>query len=268
MRLVIADDQPSARNGLDALFAHLSQFQVIATVENGEQAVELARTQNPDVVVMDIEMPLMNGLEATRRIRELNLPIHIVALSGYAELETQALEVGADAFVVKSEPPDHFLRVLEQWLAETPERSLSMPYGPVQYFVIAFPKNQFRGEIIPALQQIVSAGLVRLVDIAFAEKDADGNLLTLEINDLDDEEFNGFTEIVTRVEGLLSNADILELAAEIPPNHSAALLVLEHTWGIALADAIRNANGQLIREGYVPRKIVAEVMPTRTAETQ
>ncbi len=138
-----------------------------------------------------------------------------------------------------------------------------MAYGPVQYFVFAFPKNQFRGEIVPALADVVSQGLIRIVDIAFVIKDQDGNVATMEINYLDDAEFNAFGEIVDHTDGVLSDSDLQELAANIPPNNSAALLVFEHTWAVGLAEAIRGANGQVVTQGFVPREIVEQVMQAR-----
>lgn len=139
-----------------------------------------------------------------------------------------------------------------------------MSHGPVQYFVFAFPGNQFKGEIVPALADAVAGGSIRIVDIVFVRKEADGTTLTLEINDLDDEAFNAFAEIVDHTEGLLADDDVLELAAEIPPNNSAALLVFEHVWATQLASAIRDANGQVVTQGFVPREIVEEVLGSRT----
>ena len=141
-----------------------------------------------------------------------------------------------------------------------------MAYGPVQYFVFAFPKNQFKGEIVPALANVVSQGLIRIVDIAFLMKDEAGNVATMEINELDDAEFNAFGEIVEHADGLLSESDLRDLAADIPPNNSAALLVFEHTWAIELAESIRRANGQVVTQGFVPREIVEQVMQARNAD--
>jgi uncharacterized membrane protein len=138
-----------------------------------------------------------------------------------------------------------------------------MSRGPVQYFVFSFPGNQFKGEIVPALAQVVAEGTIRIVDIVFVKKEADGTTLSLEINDLDDEEFNAFAEIVEVAEGLLSDDDIVELVAEMPPDNSAVLLVLEHAWATQLAEAIRNANGQVVTQGFVPHEIVEAVLQSR-----
>ena len=138
-----------------------------------------------------------------------------------------------------------------------------MSHGPVQYFVFAFPGNQSSGEIVPALAKVVTEGTIRIVDIVFVRKEADGTTTTMEINDLDDEEFNAFAEIVDHVEGLLSDDDILKLVADIPPDTSAALLVFEHVWAAQLASAIRDANGQVVTQGFVPYEIVEAVLQSR-----
>ncbi len=143
-----------------------------------------------------------------------------------------------------------------------------MSHGPVQYFVFAFPGNQFKGGIVPALADVVAQGTIRIMDIVFVEKQADGTTLTLEINDLEDEEFNAFAGIVEVAEGLLSDDDILELVADMPPNHTATLLAFEHVWATQLASAIRDANGQVLAQGFVPREIVESVLQSRSEAAQ
>jgi hypothetical protein len=138
-----------------------------------------------------------------------------------------------------------------------------MAYGPVQYFVFVFPGNEFKGEIIPALQDVISKGMIRVVDIVFAMKDEAGNLLAFEIDETKHESAKQFSSVVDTVSGLLSEEDIQTLAQGIPANSAAALLVFEHVWAKDLADAIRNANGQVVAQGYVPHDIVEEVARSR-----
>jgi len=140
-----------------------------------------------------------------------------------------------------------------------------MSHGPVQYFVFAFPGNKFSGAIVPALADVVSKGLINIVDIAFIKKDAAGNIITLEINDLDDETFNAYEKLVDHTEGLLSDSDLADFAAQLPPNNSAALLVFEHAWASQLASAIFKADGHVLAQGFVPREIVEQVLQARAA---
>lgn len=131
-----------------------------------------------------------------------------------------------------------------------------MSHGPVQYLVFTFPGTQVTGEIVPALKDVVDKGLIQIVDIVFIKKEADDTTLITEINDLDDEIFNQFADVVDHTEGLLSDEDIQDLASEIQPNSSAACLVFEHVWATQLASAIRTINGRLLKQGFVSQEIV------------
>jgi hypothetical protein len=134
-----------------------------------------------------------------------------------------------------------------------------MSHGPVQYFVIAFPGNQFKGEIIPALEDVISKGLIRIVDIVFVAKDADGNFGAFELDDTPDTPAKAYGSVVHHISNLLSMEDIEELSRDLPNNSSAALLVFEHLWAVQLSDAIRGAKGQVLAQGFVPREAVEEV---------
>ncbi|MBI2863774.1 MAG: response regulator transcription factor [Chloroflexi bacterium] len=80
IRLVLADDHPIFREGLAALLSTRPNFQVVGEAKNGEEAIALARQLGPDLVLMDINMPGVNGLEATRRIREDLPAVRVVIL--------------------------------------------------------------------------------------------------------------------------------------------------------------------------------------------
>jgi hypothetical protein len=136
-----------------------------------------------------------------------------------------------------------------------------MALGPIEIFVIKFPGNQFKGEIAPALQDAVDQGFIRLIDIAFAIKDEAGELLVTEISEVDDETFEVFGGLVEdEVPGLLSDEDIEQIAATMEPNTSGLLVVLEHTWAKRLADAVYNANGQMILNQRIPRPVIEALL--------
>jgi hypothetical protein len=132
-----------------------------------------------------------------------------------------------------------------------------MALGPIEIFVIRFPGNKFKGEIVPALQDAVDKGFIRLIDIAFAIKDGEGNLAVTEINEVDDETFDAFGGLVEdEVPGLLSDEDIDQIAATMEPNSSGLLVVLEHVWARRLADAVAGASGQVILSQRIPRAVI------------
>jgi hypothetical protein len=116
-----------------------------------------------------------------------------------------------------------------------------MTLGPVEYVLIGFPGNRFKGEIIPALAQLVEAGTIRIIDIVFVKKDADGAMEIFEYDALD--EVTDVAEIEGEAGGLLSDEDIAFAAEALEPDCSAALLVWGDRWAAPLADALRNARG-------------------------
>jgi DNA-binding NarL/FixJ family response regulator len=103
VRIVIADDHQVVRDGLKALLEQPPRYTVIGTARNGREAVELARKLNPDVVIMDIAMPELNGVDATKRILAESPHIGIIALSMHADriYVSGMLQSGALAYVRK-----------------------------------------------------------------------------------------------------------------------------------------------------------------------
>ena len=103
IRILLADDHKIIRQGLRSLLATDADIEVIAEAEDGRQAVELARQLDPDVVVMDIAMPGLNGVEATRQIRAEKRNVKVIALSMHADSQYigRMLEAGASGYLLK-----------------------------------------------------------------------------------------------------------------------------------------------------------------------
>ena len=132
--------------------------------------------------------------------------------------------------------------------------------GPVEYVVIAFPGNRFKGEIVPALAELVDNNVIRIIDVAFIKKDADGNASMFEYDTLDDVLAFGFAEVDGEAGGVLNDED-LELAAEaLAPDTSAALIVWEHRWAARVAQSIRDAGGRIVAGERVPDEIVEQAL--------
>ena len=128
--------------------------------------------------------------------------------------------------------------------------------GPVEYLIVAFPGNKFRGEIAPALADLVEAGTIRLMDIAFVGKDEDGNSVAFELADIDPDVREGLENLGVESSGLFSEEDLEAAAEELEPNTSAALLVWEDVWAREVADAMRAAGGVLFDFGRLPHEVV------------
>ena len=131
-----------------------------------------------------------------------------------------------------------------------------MSIGPVEYGVVAFPGNKFKGEIAPALGDLVESGTIRVIDLAFVIKDVDGNVAAAEIEDAGSEVLRAFEAITYQRDGLISENDIAEIAAALDPNSSALIMVWEDLWATTFSDAVRNAGGIVVALERVPRDVV------------
>jgi two-component system secretion response regulator SsrB len=116
-RVLIVDDSARARDGLRALLKTWPEITVAGEAANGQEAMQLVAERLPDVVLMDLQMPVMDGVQATRLIKQQWPAITVVALTMYAAEQAAALAAGADAFVIKGSPPERLLAALgvEEW---------------------------------------------------------------------------------------------------------------------------------------------------------
>jgi DNA-binding NarL/FixJ family response regulator len=107
IRVLIVDDDALVRSGLALILGGSAELQVVAQAANGREAVDLVRRDRPDVVLMDIRMPVLDGLEATRRIRALDRPPQVIVLTTFDvdDYVVQALSAGASGFLLKDTPP-------------------------------------------------------------------------------------------------------------------------------------------------------------------
>jgi DNA-binding NarL/FixJ family response regulator len=104
VRVLIADDQRPTRQGLRALLSLSPQVEVIGEAMDGQESVALVSEHHPDVVLMDVRMPVMDGLEATRRIKSQWPEVKVITLTMHPKYRSQALAAGADVFLLKGCP--------------------------------------------------------------------------------------------------------------------------------------------------------------------
>jgi len=108
-QVLIVDDRAQTREGLKALLATESPVQVVGEAADGREAIHLIEARQPDVVLMDASMPVMDGLEATRLVKAQWPQIRVIVLTIHAALRVEALAAGADAFLVKGCPAGELL---------------------------------------------------------------------------------------------------------------------------------------------------------------
>lgn len=153
-------------------------------------------------------------------------------------------------------------------------------YGPMQLFVIAFPGNEFKGEIAPAILEARDKGIIRLIDYVFVLKDEDGNVGLMEGTDLGRKEIVQLHSVLGALLGLgagglegaeigaevgakygeydmgLSMEDVKNIADKIPENSAALLMVVEHLWAKKIKQTLVNANGIMVAQGMITPELI------------
>lgn len=126
MRIVIADDQKHARQGLKAILRAVYANAELREAVDGSEAEMIARACMPDLIIMDVRMPVLDGITATRRIKSFRPETKILVHSLDSGARAAALGAGADAFVGKGEPPAVLLEAVRALLA----KGACMPPSP------------------------------------------------------------------------------------------------------------------------------------------
>jgi len=114
LRIIVADDQASVREGLAAMLGMLPGIEVVAAAADGEQAVEAVADWHPDAILLDLRMPVLDGVEATRRLAEQHPGVAVVVLTTYADDASvlSALRAGARSYITKDASRDDIARAL------------------------------------------------------------------------------------------------------------------------------------------------------------
>lgn len=114
VRIVLADDHEWVRAGLETLLGDCEQLEIVGLAGDGEEVLKMAQELRPDVILMDINMPYVSGIEATRQVKQQQPEIKIVGLSAHTPgPQVEAMrEAGADAFAAKGEAPDELCELI------------------------------------------------------------------------------------------------------------------------------------------------------------
>jgi hypothetical protein len=131
-----------------------------------------------------------------------------------------------------------------------------MEIGPVEYVIVGFPGNKFKGEIVPELADLVAKGTINVIDFAFVKKDAAGDVTAFELDELPVDEADAFGSFEARIGRLLNEEDLQLAGDSLENDSSAAVLVWENAWAARLAAVVRNADGMLLEHQRVPHEVV------------
>ena len=130
-----------------------------------------------------------------------------------------------------------------------------MAVGPIDVVIIGFPGNKFSGQIAPAIMELVDAGTIRVIDLLFVMKDADGVVLTVDVSDLDPDAGPSFMAVNVVQPGALGPEDADEIAEDLEPNTSALLIAFENAWAAKFVEACRAADGFVIDQIRIPADV-------------
>ena len=119
MKILICDDQAIVRDGLSMMLKLESDIEIIGIADDGANAVDLVAKNKPDIVLMDLKMPIMNGVEATRQIRMKYPDVKVLVLTTYSDDEWvfDAIRVGASGYLLKDTPRDDLVKAIRGTVA-------------------------------------------------------------------------------------------------------------------------------------------------------
>ncbi len=167
VRVVLADDHALVLEGLSALLAAESDLHVVATATDGERLLDALRRFRPDVAVLDLQMPYMDGLTCLQHLRAEGLPVRVLVLSAFGDAHSlrSAVEGGADGFALKTDPPQITVTAIRQvaagqmvfpqaarrWLTPSPPSDSSLLSEREQAVLALVAEGQSNAQIAQAL---------------------------------------------------------------------------------------------------------------------
>ncbi len=134
-----------------------------------------------------------------------------------------------------------------------------MTLGPLEYLVVGFTGTKFDGSIAREIEKVVANKTIRLVDVVFVGKDAQGNAVILELDNKEDPRFASFAGLLGDRMALLTPEDLEQVAEDLPADTAGMVMLFEHRWAEGIKGAMEAAGGFLINRAVVPPEVLEEV---------
>ncbi len=135
-----------------------------------------------------------------------------------------------------------------------------MSYGPVDFLALEFDNLKLKGEIMPALMELVEDKVVRVIDLVVIQKDQAGQHEVLELQQLAPEVIAIFDPLMVEISGIVQVEDIDAIAEQMENNTTAAVLLFENLWAIKFKEAVLRANGRVLAQERIPNEVVEEAL--------
>jgi hypothetical protein len=143
------------------------------------------------------------------------------------------------------------------------EKEKSETLGPVDYLLVGFPGNKFSGKIVPELMDLEQRNIIRVIDLVFVLKDSNGKTFITEAKDLKGDTGRAYETLAKNTQEWFYEGDINSLAAKLPTDSSAALLLYENVWARNFKEALIDADAEVIDMGRIPQEAIQEAKRLR-----
>jgi len=135
-----------------------------------------------------------------------------------------------------------------------------MTYGPIDFIALEFKGNQFTGEILPAVLELVNNGTIRVIDLVIVHKDPAGKVDFHEFQQAPQQVVKLFDPLKAEVSGIVQIDDLEMVGEQMEANCTAAVMLFENLWAIKFKEAVIKANGRLIMQERIPNEVVLDVL--------
>jgi hypothetical protein len=140
--------------------------------------------------------------------------------------------------------------------------------GPISYLIVEFPGSKMTGEGFPALVDLVDRGLIRILDLTFVTREADGSVRALELRDIDHDGTLDLAVFEGVSSGLIDEADLGDAGSVLEPGSSAGILLFENRWAMPFVEALRGSDAEVVAAGYIPMDALAASLEAAEASAR